>query len=189
VRIGPSFLLMQITWARIVLVPVVMGLVLAGDELDNAYVVAALLFAIAAATDFVDGYLARRWNVTSTLGSFLDTTADKLLVSGVLIALVAVERASVWIATIIVGRELLILGLRGLVAADGMVMPPSVWGKLKAGVQFVAITLAIVRFPAELGPLHADEWLMLAAAAITVMSGFEYLARFRGFLRAPSRSE
>src|SRR4051794_31535501 len=99
-----------------------MALILAGDRVRYAYVVAGILFAIAAATDFFDGLLARRWAQTSTLGSFLDTTADKLLVSGALVALVAVDRASPWIAFLIIGREILIMGLRGAIAADGEVM-------------------------------------------------------------------
>lgn len=172
-------ILMGITYLRILLVPVVMALILVGDDTAGAFAIAAVLFAAAAVTDFIDGYLARRWNVTTTLGSFLDTTADKLLVSGALIALVGVGRASPWAATIIVGRELLILGLRGFVAADGTVMAPSIWGKLKASVQFVAITLAIVRVSEEFGPLFLDEYVMIAAVIITVMSAVEYLARFR----------
>lgn len=180
VRSNP--LLMQITYLRIALVPVVMALILAGDTADRAYVVAAGLFIVAAVTDFFDGYLARRWRTTTTLGSFLDTTADKFLVAGVLIALVAVGRASPWFAAIIVGRELLILGLRGLVAADGAVMPPSIWGKLKAVVQFIAITLAIVRWEEPLGAFHLDEWAMGVAAFITLMSAVEYLVRFSGAL-------
>jgi CDP-diacylglycerol---glycerol-3-phosphate 3-phosphatidyltransferase len=177
-------LLMQVTYLRILLVPAVMALILLGNRVDGAYPAAAALFLIAAITDFIDGYLARKWSIATTLGSFLDTTADKLLVSGALIALVAVDRASPWIATIIVGRELLILGLRGLVAVDGTVMRPSIWGKLKAGVQFTAIFLAIVRAPAELGGFHLDEWAMLVAAFITIMSGIEYITRFSGVLRA-----
>ena len=180
-------LLMGITYLRMVLVPIVMALILVGDDEGGAYVLAAILFAAAAGTDFVDGFLARRWQVTTTLGSFLDTTADKLLVSGALIALVGVGRASPWAATIIVGRELLILGLRGLVAADGTVMAPSIWGKLKAGVQFVAITLAIVRMGEELGPLFLDEYLMIGAVVITVMSAVEYLARWHESLTRGTR--
>ena len=163
------------TCARILLAPVVMALVLAGSD---AEVPAALLFAFAAATDYWDGRLARRWNITTTLGSFLDTTADKLLAAGVLIALVGVERVSPWIAAIIIGRELLILGLRGVVAAEGTVFPPSIWGKLKTNAQFIAIFLAILRLGGPLGPLRVDEWAMIAAAAITVASAVEYLARF-----------
>jgi len=93
---------------------------------------------------------------------------------------VSVSRASAWIAAIIVGRELLILGLRGVVAADGTVMRTSIWGKLKANVQFVAIFLAILRTASPIGPLYLDQWAMLAAAVITVVSAVEYLARFAG---------
>jgi CDP-diacylglycerol--glycerol-3-phosphate 3-phosphatidyltransferase len=167
-----------VTYLRVALVPAVMALVLIGDDRRHAYVVAAGLFAVAALTDLVDGFLARRWAQATPLGSFLDTTADKLLVSGVLLALVAVGRASPWIAFVIVGRELLILGLRGAVAAGGTVISPSIWGKLKAAAQFIAIFLAIVRPSSELGPLSIDEYAMVVAAVLTVASAAEYLARF-----------
>ena len=184
----PSVLLLTaITYARVVLVPVVMGLILLGPDEDWAWVAAAVLFAAAALTDFVDGFLARRWALTTTLGSFLDTTADKLLVSAALIALVEVDRASPWIAAVIVGRELVILGLRGVVAADGTVFAPSIWGKLKTNVQFIAILLAILRYDEPLGPLLLDEWAMLAALFVTVMSAVEYLARFSSALVSPKR--
>jgi CDP-diacylglycerol--glycerol-3-phosphate 3-phosphatidyltransferase len=172
-----------ITYLRVALTPVVMALVLVGYRIQYAYVAAAVLFAIAAATDFFDGRLARRWKQTTTLGTFLDTTADKLLVSGVLIALVSVGRASTWIAFIIIGREMLIMGLRGAVsAADGTVVKPSIWGKLKANVQFLAILLAIVRMSERWGPLYLDQYAMIAAAAVTVGSAAEYFARFGGLL-------
>ena len=168
-----------VTYLRIALTPVIMALVLAGDHVRYAYAVGGALFAIAAVTDFVDGRLARRWKQTTTLGTFLDTTADKLLVSGVLVALVSVGRASAWIAFIIIGRELLILGLRGAVTAtDGTVVVPSIWGKLKANVQFVAIFLAIVRTSEPWGPLYPDQYAMIAAAIVTIGSAVEYLARF-----------
>jgi CDP-diacylglycerol--glycerol-3-phosphate 3-phosphatidyltransferase len=172
---------------RIVLVPVIMGLIVVDDgDLEVLAILAAVLLAFAAATDFIDGYLARRWKVTTTLGSFLDTTADKLLVTGVLVALVAVERASPWIVTIIVGRELTIMGLRGVIAADGAVMAPSIWGKLKTNVQFFAILLAIVRPDVLIAGTYADEWLMVAAALITVWSAIDYIASFTAALRAPA---
>ncbi len=98
------------TGLRILLTPVVMALVLAGS--DTA---AVIVFIAAAATDWFDGRLARRWEVTTRLGAFLDTTADKLLVTGVLVALVAVDRASPWLAMVIIGRELILLGLRAAV--------------------------------------------------------------------------
>jgi len=163
------------TATRILLTPIVMGLILVGD--DDTDTLATVLFCVAAATDYVDGELARRWNVTSKLGSFLDTTADKLLVSGVLIALLAADRVSPWIVALIVGRELVLMGLRGVIASEGEVMVPSMLGKLKTSIQFLAIALAILRPGDPLGGLYIDEWAMLAAAAITVWSGADYLVR------------
>ena len=98
-----------------------------------------------------------------------------------------VDRASPWLAAIIIGRELLILGLRGVVAADGVVFPPSIWGKLKTNVQFVAIFLAILRLGGPVAGLRVDEWVMIAAAVITVASAVEYLARFSSALSSDVR--
>jgi CDP-diacylglycerol---glycerol-3-phosphate 3-phosphatidyltransferase len=162
------------TTARIVLTPIVMWLVLSDDGDSGA---AAVLFCIAAATDWVDGYLARRWGVTSKLGSFLDTTADKLLVTGVLVALLAVDRVSPWLAAIIIGRELVLMGLRGVIAAEGTVMAPSSLGKIKTAVQFLAIALAILRPGDPIGGYYVDEWAMLAAALISVWSAGDYIVR------------
>lgn len=185
--------LQLITYLRVALTPVVMGLVLARNPASWVALAAALLFAFAAVTDFFDGRLARRWKQTSTMGSFLDTAADKLLVSGVLLALVEVDRVSSWIAFVIVGRELLIMGLRGAVSAsDGIVVTPSMWGKWKATVQFVAITFAIWRPDVRIGDWYLDQWLMTVAAVITIVSAVQYLARFvsvlsrRGPVAAPA---
>ena len=173
------------TATRILLTPVVMALILLPDPADDdVRVLATVLFCVAAATDWVDGRLARRWNVTSKMGSFLDTTADKLLVSGVLIALLGVDRVSPWIVAIIVGRELVLMGLRGVIASEGEVMAPSSLGKLKTAIQFLAIALAIWRPGDPVGGLYVDEWAMLAAAAITVWSAVDYLVRALPALRA-----
>ncbi|WP_165492114.1 CDP-diacylglycerol--glycerol-3-phosphate 3-phosphatidyltransferase [Egibacter rhizosphaerae] len=181
---GAVVALTQLTVARIVAVPLIMALLLVGPDNPTMRWSAFGLFVAAAVTDFLDGYLARRWQVTSDLGSFLDTTADKLLTAGVLIALVEIGRAWSWIVVIIVARELVVMGLRGLVASTGAVMPPSVWGKLKTNVQFIAIALAIVR-PGEafVAGLYADEVVMLVAGFVTFMSGAEYLVRFRWLFR------
>ena len=168
------------TATRIVLTPIVMALVLVddgGNETGDAALIAAVLFCVAAATDWIDGRLARRWQVTTKLGSFLDTTADKMLVSGVLVALLAADRASPWIVALIIGRELILMGVRGVLASEGEVMAPSMLGKLKTSIQFLAIALAIVRPGDPIGGLYIDEWAMLAAAAITVWSAADYLVR------------
>jgi CDP-diacylglycerol--glycerol-3-phosphate 3-phosphatidyltransferase len=172
------------TTARIVLTPIVMWLVLQ----DDAAAAATALFCVAAATDWVDGRLARRWGVTSKLGSFLDTTADKLLVTGVLIALLAVDRVSPWLAAIIIGRELVLMGLRGVIAAEGSVMAPSGLGKLKTAVQFLALALAILRPGDPVGGHYVDEWAMLAAALISVWSAVDYLVRALPLLTRESAS-
>jgi CDP-diacylglycerol--glycerol-3-phosphate 3-phosphatidyltransferase len=165
------------TATRILLTPVIMALILIPGEGDDVALVATALFCIGAATDWIDGRLARRWNVTTKLGSFLDTTADKLLVSGVLIALLGADRVSPWIVALIVGRELVLMGLRGLIASGGDVMSPSMLGKLKTSIQFVAIALAILRPGEPVAGAYVDEWAMLAAAAITVWSAADYLIR------------
>jgi CDP-diacylglycerol---glycerol-3-phosphate 3-phosphatidyltransferase len=169
------------TGVRIVLAPVVMALVLSGA--DTA---AAIVFMVAAATDWFDGRLARRWNITTRLGGFLDTTADKLLVSAALMALVSVDRVSPWVAIIIIGRELVILGLRAAVASGGVHLETSLLGKWKATVQFVAIALAMVRPDVVVAGAYLDEWVMVVAAVVTVWSGVDYLARFTAALRSHS---
>jgi CDP-diacylglycerol--glycerol-3-phosphate 3-phosphatidyltransferase len=173
-----SALIVAGTSTRIVATPVVMGLLL-----GHHYTAAAILFLVVSATDWFDGRLARRWGVTSRLGSFLDTTADKLLVTGTLVALVAVNRASPWIALIIIGRELTVLGLRAAVAASGLHLEASMLGKWKATVQFVAIALAMLRPDVTIAGAFLDQWLLVVAAAITVWSGVEYFVRFSSALR------
>jgi CDP-diacylglycerol--glycerol-3-phosphate 3-phosphatidyltransferase len=185
-RIRSARFLAAGTGLRIVLTPVVMALLLAdGTTPSTGAAVAAALFCFAAVTDWFDGRLARRWNVTTNLGGFLDTTADKVLVTGGLVALLAVDRVSPWIAAIIIGRELMIMGLRGALAAEGTVLKPSPLGKIKAAVQFVAIALAMVRLGDPIGGLYLDEWAMLVAAAITIASAVDYVARSAAALQAP----
>jgi CDP-diacylglycerol---glycerol-3-phosphate 3-phosphatidyltransferase len=176
------------TGLRIVLAPVIMALILAGGRhpASAAARAGAALFAAAALTDFVDGRLARRWALTSPLGAFLDTTADKVLVACTLIALVSVGRAAAWVAAVIVCRELAVLGLRSVVAVGGTVLEASLWGKLKTSVQFLAILLAILRPGHPIGGLYADQWLMIAAALLTIASAIDYFARFSGALRGES---
>lgn len=176
-----AIFLTSVTWLRVLLTPVVMAFVLAGGRTNDA--IAGLLFAVAAVTDLIDGLLARRWKQTSPLGAFLDTTADKILVSGGLLALVGVGRASVWASFLIIGREVLILGLKGVAsAAKGDAVPPSWLGKAKANLQFVAITLAIVRPDIVIGGRYLDEWLLWAAAIVSVWSGADYLVRYGGLV-------
>lgn len=174
----------RLAYIRIALVPAILTLLLAADRIDHAYGIAAGIMWIASFTDFLDGYLARRWQITTVLGGFLDSIADKLLVAGALFGLVAVGRVWVWAAFVIVGREIAVSGLRGVAAMDGVVVPPSMWGKIKANVQYLAIFLALLRTPDTYGGLFPDEWMMLVAVGVTLLSGVHYFIGFAKVLRA-----
>lgn len=177
-----------LAYVRIGLTPVVMALVLLSDQIDHAFGWAVVVFTIAAFTDFADGYLARRWEITTTLGAFLDSVADKVLVTGSLLVLIEVGRAWSWAAFIIIVRELAVMGLRSVAAMEDQAkVPPSVWGKAKAVVQFVTIGLAMVRPATEWGLFYLDEWMMLVAVAVTLISAWDYFRHYGRALRSPSR--
>jgi CDP-diacylglycerol--glycerol-3-phosphate 3-phosphatidyltransferase len=170
-----------------------------------AFLVATLLFALASITDYFDGYLARRLKVVSSLGVFLDLTADKVFVAAILIALVQIELVPAWIVSIIVTREFLVTGLRSIAAAKGTVIPAGKWGKQKTFITLVAMGALLLAkglgahllslFPLMLDfnsqTLVANELLLLFADVMlivatiwTVFSGIEYtvsaLPLFRG---------
>ncbi len=174
---------------RLILTPVAMFLILQSEG-NHAYAVTGtVVFVIAALTDFADGYLARRWRITTTLGAFLDTVADKVLVAGALIALVEIGTTSSWVAFIIIGREVSIMGLRSVAALDQSTVPPSIWGKSKAAIQFTAISFAILRFDVVLAGWRFDQWLMALAVVVTVISAGDYFSRFRAVLTPGDRAE
>jgi CDP-diacylglycerol---glycerol-3-phosphate 3-phosphatidyltransferase len=176
-----------LAFIRLALTPVVMALILASPDHRSVASAAAITFGVAALTDFADGYLARRWRITTTLGAFLDTVADKILVSGALLALVSIGTTSTWVAFIIIGREVAIMGLRSVAALDSGTVPPSLWGKWKATIQFVAVLFAILILPIDIGPWRLDQWLMAVAVVVTVISAGDYFSRFRGVLSRPER--
>ena len=153
------------------------------DDLENQYVIAAALFLVASFTDFLDGYWARRTTGGTVLGAFLDTTADKIMVTGVLLALVSVDLVSIWPAAIIIFREFTVMALRGVVAQRGGLITPSAWGKIKAFTQYAAIFFAFIRFADKWGPWYFDQWLMLIAVAATIGSAWGYVAAFWDVVR------
>ena len=174
-----------LAYLRLILTPVVIALILASPDNEALRVTAMVTFIVAALTDFADGYLARRWRIATTLGAFLDTVADKILVTGALLALVQIGTVTSWVAFIIIGREIAIMGLRSVAALDSSTVPPSIWGKWKATIQFVAISFAILLLDIELGPFRLDQWLMGIAVVVTVLSAGDYFSRFRSvFARA-----
>lgn len=174
---------------RLALTPVAMYLILQSPG-NRAYAIAGtVVFVTAALTDFLDGYLARRWRITTTLGAFLDTVADKVLVTGALLVLVEIGTTSSWAAFIIIAREISIMGLRSVAALDQSSVPPSLWGKSKAAIQFAAIAFAIMKFDVVIASWRLDQWLMALAVVVTVVSAGDYFSRFRAVLTPRDRTD
>ncbi len=159
-----------LTVARIVCTPPFVLLVLATPK---GSLVAAAIFGALALTDALDGHLARTRNLITTLGKLLDPFADKLLVGGALVALVATDRLHAAVAAVIIAREVLVSVLRQAAYRDGVVVPAGSLGKAKMALQ-VTMILALLAFGAATGPLL--QALVLATVAMTVMSGLSYLS-------------
>lgn len=145
--------------------------------------VAAGVFAVLAATDAVDGYLARSRNEITTFGKFVDPLADKLLVTAALLALIEVGVLPAWIALIIISREFVVSGLRMIASAEGVVISASWYGKIKTVLQIIAIIMFIVKdstILVDLGVLTSSlfettSWLIMGAAVVmTIMSMVDY---------------
>jgi CDP-diacylglycerol---glycerol-3-phosphate 3-phosphatidyltransferase len=162
-----------LTVLRILAVPVLVVALL--DETPDGDVIAAIVFALAAATDGLDGYIARRRQQVTTFGKLMDPLADKLLVIAALISLVSLDRLDAWIAMVIIARELAVTGLRSLAAERGVVIAASWMGKLKTALQIAAI-LALIAF--DPAPGWADA-LLYVAVAVTVISGADYFFGLR----------
>jgi CDP-diacylglycerol---glycerol-3-phosphate 3-phosphatidyltransferase len=145
---------------------------------------AAILFSIAAITDFLDGFFARRHGLESNFGRIMDPLADKLLVSSAFIMMTAHGWVPAWMVCVILGREMAITGLRNFIAEDGADTSASWLGKYKTGFQIAAIIPLLLHFPyfgidfAAIGTLFL--WVALI---LTVWSGADYFIRFRGLLR------
>ena len=165
----PNFL----TLLRIVAVPVIVVALL--DETPNGDAFAAAVFALAAFTDGLDGYIARRQKSVTTFGKLMDPLADKLLIVAALISLVSLNRVAAWVAMVIIARELAVTGLRGLAAERGVVIAASWLGKLKTALQIAAVFALIIWYPA---PTWVDV-LVYVAVAVTVISGVDYFFGLR----------
>jgi CDP-diacylglycerol---glycerol-3-phosphate 3-phosphatidyltransferase len=162
-----------LTVIRILMIPVIVVALL--NETAEGDVIAAVLFALAALTDGLDGYIARRQRQETTFGKLMDPLADKLLVTAALISLVSLDRLSAWVAMVIIAREFAVTGLRSVAAERGVVLSASWLGKAKTGLQVAAI-IALIAF--EDSPTGVDV-LVYAAVAMTVISGADYFLGLR----------
>jgi len=176
-----------ITVFRILLIPVFMTLLL--GAVDNGAALAAVVFALAAASDSLDGYFARRRRQTTVLGAFLDPLADKLLVTAALLALIELDKLSAWIAMVIIAREFAVSGLRMVAAAENVIIPASQWGKIKTASQMLAIMALILEVPGEFLGRSSGWWLLMLAVVLTVLSGVDYFLKARDSLGPPPAPE
>lgn len=174
----------SLTLFRIFLVPFLVVVLL--TKFDGREIVGLLIFLTATATDFLDGFLARRRGQITTLGTLLDPIADKLLISAAFISLVELGLAPSWMVVVVVGREFAVSGLRAIASSHGLVIPASNWGKAKMLSQIVSVSLLIlaIRHSSVVLPVlnislqdlaQAALWVVVAVALI---SGTEYFARF-----------
>src|ERR1700738_3406658 len=180
-----------LSFSRIVAAPILYVLVVTGGR--YGFLAAAVLFVAASLTDTLDGQIARRRHLVSPLGIYLDTTADKILIAVLLVALAAVHLAPGWMAAVIIAREFLVTGLRSYAAALGVVIPAGGGGKAKTIITIVALFLVLLEgdarqggllsshtppgswLVAPIGPITVAAWGLLIAVIWTVGSGLEYI--------------
>src|SRR5690625_1838872 len=178
----------KITLSRIFLIPIFILLLsipfdwgewnIGDTALPVSHFAAGLLFILASATDWVDGYYARKYNLVTNLGKFLDPLADKLLVSAALILLVELGLAPAWVVIVIISREFAVTGLRLVAAGEGIVLAASNMGKLKTVTQIVAIAaLLLHNFPFSYLGFPFATIVLYIAMIITAISGYDYFVK------------
>lgn len=175
----------KLSLLRIILVPLFLVFLLVQFNAYDEYAkyVAIGIFVIAALTDSLDGYFARKHGLITKLGKLIDPLADKMLISGALIALVSMGQISAWPAFIIITREFAVTGLRTLASAEGVVISASIWGKMKTILQIIAIVAVMVDTNVFSMPFGVHEILIWLATLVTIISGVDYFVKGWHFLR------
>jgi len=176
-----------LTMGRIAAIPLLCILLLSPERTPCFW--AAALFAAASVTDWLDGYLARRMGIVTVFGKFLDPIADKLIVMAALIMILPFNRVPAWMVLVILGREMIITGLRGIASTEGIVIPASNLGKFKTIFQLVAIIGLLLHYdyrwffsvdhPLLVVNMHnVGMFYLWIATIITIWSGVDYLYKF-----------
>lgn len=144
-----------------------------------AYWAAAVLFVVAALSDFLDGYIARKWGQVTNFGKFLDPLADKLLICSVLIEMVGLGRVPAWVVILIIIRELAVTGLRAVAADNNVVIAADKYGKAKTVLQILAVVPLLIHFSFWGLPIHKiGIFILYIALLLTLISGINYFYRF-----------
>lgn len=171
----------KLTILRIVMIPFFVFFMLT-DFAPGSKWIATVLFCLASLTDLLDGKIARKYNLVTNFGKFMDPLADKMLVSSAFICLVAQQKMAAWIVIVIIAREFTISGFRLVASDNGIVIAASYWGKFKTTFQMFAIILLSLdlaeNLPAYAGPIHVVEQILVYIALIlTIVSLVDYLAK------------
>lgn len=162
---------------RILAIPFILVLLFSTDK--TLQIITALIFLLVAFTDTLDGYLARRRRMVTTLGKFLDPLADKLLIVTALIALISARDVPLWMVIVIVGREIAVTGLRGIAISEGIVISSSMTGKYKTAFEMVSIFFLILGGTRLSIDVHLVGMVLLWIALIlAVLSGIGYFSKF-----------
>lgn len=165
----------KLTILRVIMIPFfVLALLYNGGENQTLRYVAAAIFIIASLTDMLDGKIARKYNLVTNFGKFMDPLADKLLVCSALICLVEFKELPAWMVIVIISREFIISGFRLVASDNGVVIAASYWGKFKTTFQMIAVVLLIVGIPALSMVTTAVVWIALV---LTVISLVDYIAK------------
>ena len=172
----------KLTIFRVILIPFFVFFLLAPYFEGYGNYIAVAIFIIASFTDFLDGYLARKHNLVTNFGKFMDPLADKLLVSSALICLVETGQLASWIVVIIIAREFIISGFRLIAADKGVVIAAGYWGKLKTVVQMVMIIVLLLNIPLDAFRI-VEQVLIWASLALTVISLIDYLIKNKDVLK------
>jgi CDP-diacylglycerol--glycerol-3-phosphate 3-phosphatidyltransferase len=166
----------KITLLRILMIPIFMAFMLI--EFPYHMEAAMLVFLLASLTDKLDGYIARKYNMITDFGKFMDPLADKLLVTGAFLILIQLGRLEAWIVFIILTREFAVTGLRTLAAAQNIIIAASKYGKIKTVTQIIAIIILILdNRPFNLINLPMDTIMVYMALIITILSGLDYFIK------------
>ena len=172
----------KLTMLRIILVPFFVAALLYENGDETAFrILALVIFLVASFTDLLDGKIARKYNLVTNFGKFMDPLADKLLVCSALICLVQLEQLPAWVVIIIISREFIISGFRLVAADQGIVIAASMWGKSKTVSQMISIVLLILNF--DDGPLSILTTVsVIVMTVLTVVSLVDYLMKNRQVL-------
>ena len=161
----------KLTVARMIIVPFLVAFLLTGWGGDANRYISLALFVVASVTDWFDGYLARKNNLVTNFGKFMDPLADKLLVCSAMICMIELNRLPAWFVIIIIGREFIISGFRLIAAENGIVIAANYWGKFKTASQMIMIILLILHFDGIFVTLEQlFIWLSLALTIISLIT-------------------